>query len=315
MHSDNNEDIGYVSLLEKDICDRCFRIKNYNEYKKVYKSNDEYFKILESIQDSNKLVLFVVDVLNIPKNIATIEEKLGENAILVLTKRDLISRDIHDEKLLNYFSDKYLEKIVISSEKNMNLDLLMDTIYKYKSGKEVYVVGFTNAGKSTLINKLIYNYSDLDFFITTSPLTSTTVDSIEIELNDDVTLIDTPGIVESSDILDELSQKDIKKVTPKKTIKPKVFQVKQRQFIRIEDLILLEVLGSSNITMFFSNALLVDRFYKPKEVDYLHYYDLNVNAGEDLVFKGLGFIKVSKKCTFRVLTNYKVDVYKRKSLI
>ena len=50
---------------------------------------------------------------------------------------------------------------------------------KYKNSSNVYFVGYTNSGKSTLINKIIYNYSDISSMITTSSLPNTTIDTIE----------------------------------------------------------------------------------------------------------------------------------------
>ena len=36
---------GYITSLENDICQRCFRMKNYGEYQTVTKSNEEYLYI------------------------------------------------------------------------------------------------------------------------------------------------------------------------------------------------------------------------------------------------------------------------------
>ena len=50
-------------------------------------------------------------------------------------------------------------------------------IKKYKTTKNVYLVGNTNAGKSTLINKIIDNYSIDKAEITISSMPSTTLNS------------------------------------------------------------------------------------------------------------------------------------------
>jgi small GTP-binding protein len=97
---------------------------------------------------------------------------------------------------------------------------LIGKIKEYKTDNNVYVVGYTNAGKSTLINKLLYNYSDTLPTITTSLLPSTTLNSIEIKLDDKLTLIDTPGLLEENTIDNFIDVSMLKKVTPKKAIKP-----------------------------------------------------------------------------------------------
>ncbi|UKI27186.1 MAG: 50S ribosome-binding GTPase [Bacilli bacterium] len=73
----------------------------------------------------------------------------------------------------------------------------------------------TNSGKSTLINKIIKNYTDKQLEVTTSLYPSTTLDKVEIEL-EDFTIIDTPGLLNEGSILNSLSLKRNKKITPKK---------------------------------------------------------------------------------------------------
>ena len=52
-----------------------------------------------------------------------------------------------------------MDYIIISSISNHNIDSLYKLILS-KGFNRVYVVGYTNSGKSTLINKIIKNYSD-----------------------------------------------------------------------------------------------------------------------------------------------------------
>ena len=59
---------GYTTSLENDICQRCFRMKNYGEYQVVTKSNEEYIKILEDVGKTKDLVLYVTDLIKLEKN-------------------------------------------------------------------------------------------------------------------------------------------------------------------------------------------------------------------------------------------------------
>ena len=59
---------GYIrsELRDKsELCERCFRIQNYNEYKVVDRTNKDFSKIFKKIDKSKDLVLLVVDLLNI----------------------------------------------------------------------------------------------------------------------------------------------------------------------------------------------------------------------------------------------------------
>ena len=176
---------GCGTLIDNnDLCERCFRIKHYNDYKVESKTNNDFIPILENINKTNDLVLLVVDLFNIG-DLSLIRKYLKNDILLVLTKRDLLPKSVSLDKLYNYdYKIDFIDKIIISSNKNYNFDELLEKINRYKKTNNIYVVGYTNAGKSTMINKLIYNYSDLKTEITTSPLPSTTLNTIEIKLND-----------------------------------------------------------------------------------------------------------------------------------
>lgn len=301
---------------KSDLCERCFRIRNYGEYKKVEKTNQEFFPILDSIASTNDLVVLVIDLFNIPKNLEILK-RLKNDILLVFTKRDIFPLSLQDEKLLEYISILGLhpvDQIIVSSNKNYHFDELIEKIRNYQKSKNVYVVGYTNAGKSTMMNHLIYNYSDLTDQITTSILPSTTLNQIEVTLDENLTLIDTPGILEDGNIMNLLDSKSLKKIIPRKEIKPITYQVKSHQWIVIDRLVIMES-SLNNLTFFFSNELKIERYYHNKENNHLKENMIRVKKGQDIVISGLGFIKVMKDEVIKIKTLDKVDVYTRTSLI
>lgn len=309
-----NKCIGCGDLIEeKELCERCFRIKNYNDYKVVIKDNANFIPILENINKTNDLVLLVVDLFNI-KDLSEITKYIKNDILLVLTKRDLLP-NVYEEKLLNYnYNIKCVDKIVVSSNKNYQFDELLELINKHKKSNKVYVVGYTNAGKSTMINKLIYNYSSNISSITTSPLPNTTLNTIEIKLNDDLILFDTPGLLDSGDITNYVTGKELKRLIPNKAIKPITYQIKGKQIIIVDDYLRIEA-ENIDLTLFLSNNLSIKRYYKDNDIlKNLNKTVVNVNKN-DVVIKGLGFIKTNKKGIINIYTLDNVDVFTRDSLI
>ncbi|HIR48745.1 MAG TPA: ribosome biogenesis GTPase YqeH [Candidatus Faecimonas gallistercoris] len=314
---------GYTTSLENDICQRCFRMKNYGEYQMVAKSNEEYLSILKSVGKTKDLVLYITDLLNLDKDIAEVRKLIPNKMILVLNKKDALPKSVKEEKLINYFKELGLdfeEIIVVSVNKNYNIDYLLRRIKYYQTSKTVYAIGHTNAGKSSLINKLIKNYSDKTQEITMSPLPSTTLNTITIEINDYLTLIDTPGLTDSGSILNLVDSKMVKKISPVKEIKPKTYQIRKNQSIIIEDFLRVDyVEGEKNsFTLYVSNDLKVKRLLNSNNKDDLK--NLNkttyqVKYGEDLVISGLGFIKMVDKCEIDVYIDQNVDTFLRKNLI
>lgn len=313
---------GYTTSLDNDICSRCFKMKNYGEYQIITKSNDEYIKILKDVGKTKDLVLYIIDLLNIDKDLGNIRNYINNKMILVLNKRDVLPKSIKEAKLINYFKEMdydFSDIVVVSPTKNYNIDLLLSSIKKHKTSKNVYVVGNTNVGKSTLINTLVKSYSEEKSSLTISPLPSTTLNMINIKLNDDLNLIDTPGLVDRGNIVNYVDVNMLKKINPKKEIKPKTYQMKSNQCIIIEDLVRIDYLETirNSFTLFISNNLKISRINGKRHNDLkdLCKKELDVGYLEDLVIEGLGFIRIVQKTKVVVYVNKDVDVYTRKSII
>lgn len=304
---------GYTKNIESHLCERCFRIKHYGDYQVSLKNNSEFIDILKKINDTNDLVLLVTDYYASEEGIKNILKYLNNDILLAFTKRDVLPYGFNDERLLNYLDIKVKDVVTVSSKKNYNMDLLIEKINKYKKTNNVYVVGYTNVGKSTLINKLIYNYSSNNIDITTSILPSTTLDTIEVKLSDNLTLIDTPGILDEKNIFNYVEANELKKILPNKEMKPITYQIKKEQFIYIDKYAKIKS-SNNNLTLFFSNKLKITRTFKNK-IDDLKEYKIEAKKGYDIVISGLGFIKVMKDEKITIYTLDNVDVYLRKSLI
>ena len=310
-----NKCIGCGEILNSDnhLCERCFRIRNYNEYKVVIKDNNDYVEILKNINNLD-LVILVVDLLNINNLLNTISNYINNKILLVLTKYDLMPSN-NEDKFIAFFNKlnlNIIDTIIISSNNNYHFDLLFDKINKYKTSNKVYVIGFTNAGKSSMINKLIYNYSNNIDYITTSNLPSTTLNTIEIKIND-LILIDTPGLIDNS-IVQFIDGDLIKKVIPKKRIKPITYQIKNRQIINIEDILIIDC-NNTNLTFYISNNLNIKRYYKDIDTSKLINHKLSVKKGKDIVILGLGFIHVSKDSIINIYVMGNTSVFVRDALI
>lgn len=313
---------GYTVNLENDLCQRCFRLKNYGEYQATTKTNEEYQQILEAVGKTKDLVVYVTDVLNVEQDLYDIRKFLPNKILLVLNKRDVIPKSVKDEKLIQYFKDKYdffNDIVVVSCEKNMNIDHLLNRIKFFQVTKQVYVVGHTNAGKSSLINKLIKNYSDSKQELTISPLPSTTLNLINIEINDYLTIIDTPGLIDEGSITNYVDNELLKVITPKKEIKTKTYQLRRGQSIIIGDLVRIDYVdGEKNsFTLYISNDIKTKRIISSRHDDLKKLakrtYQLPFN--QDIVIKGLGFIKVVNRGVVDIYLNQRVETFLRDNLI
>ena len=313
---------GYVNpeMFEKTImCRRCFRLKHYGEYKVTNKSNSFYKGIIKEIFRMDELVVHIVDIFNMG-NMDEIYSKIYSKAILVISKIDIFPKSINENKLIEYFKKKYpkyVEVIAISSDKNYHMDELLMLMMKYKSSNEVYVLGNTNAGKSTFINKMIKNYTDKSSFIVTSCMPSTTLNVISIKINEDLTLLDTPGIVYSGDIITKLPEDLVKHINIKHEINPRIYQVKDKVSLVLDNIGRINILNDSNVSIYISNNIDIDKANmesNPKYKD-LEYTKIKALDGQDLVIEGLCFIKISNDTVFETYMPNGVDIHTRDRLI
>ena len=163
------------------------------------------------------------------------------------------------------------------------------------------------------------NYSEYDSELTISPQPSTTLNKINIKLNDDLTLIDTPGLVDVGNILNYVETEKLKKISPKKEIKPKTYQLRVGECLIIGGLFRIDyVEGDRNsFTVFVSNDLDIKRLNMNKHDDLkdLFKHEIDVGYHMDLVVNGLGFIKIVEKAKIDVFINKDVEIFIRDSLI
>ena len=242
--------------------------------------------------------------------------------LLVLNKKDALPKSVKDEKILDYIDSlglDYIDKVVISANKNYNIDLLMKKIKKCKKSNKVYVVGKTNTGKSSLINKLIHDYSELDPSLTISPLPSTTLNMVQVDIDKNLTLIDTPGLIDRGNINNYLDSSKIKKLTNKKEMKPKTYQIKKGQCLIIDELARIDYVdGEKNsLTLYIPNGLKVKRMNgnKQKRLKDLNKNTFELKYREDIVINGLGWVKCVDKCIVDVYVDKNVESFNRRNFI
>ena len=252
-------------------CQRCFRLKNYNDIIDTELTSDDFLKILQGIADQDALVVNIIDVFDVTGTIVKglIRHIGGNDLIVAANKIDLLPRSVNIGKIKHWLNKevrdmgvKPLDIEVISSQTGQGIDALMDVIKGYRRGRDVYVVGCTNVGKSTFINRLIRQFAgESDSMITTSHFPGTTLDIIEIPLDKDAAMIDTPGIINEHQLVHYIKPEDFKIITPKKEIKPNVYQLNEAQTLYVGGLVRFDFVkgNRTGFVTHFSNELNIHR--------------------------------------------------------
>lgn len=328
---DPNE-MGYApsSALEKEevICQRCFRLKHYNEVQDVRLTDDDFLKILNELGKKEALIVKIVDIFDFNGSwLPGLHRFIGKNPVLLVgNKVDLLPKSVNRNKLVHWM--KYEAKqlglkakdvFLVSAEKGYFMKETIEAIEELRAGKDVYVVGCTNVGKSTFINRIIKEVTGEGDIITTSYFPGTTLDMIEIPLSDGKALIDTPGIINHHQMAHFVDKKDLKIITPRKEIRPKVYQLNEKQTLFLGGLARFDYIkgGKRPFVCYFSNDLKIHRtkLEKADEIYASHVgemltpprkeqldsfpplirHEFTIKERKmDIVFSGLGWITVNE---------------------
>ncbi|MEK4230075.1 ribosome biogenesis GTPase YqeH [Solibacillus sp. FSL H8-0538] len=330
IQTENKDGLGYApaSSLEKEtiICQRCFRLKNYNEIQPVSLTDDDFLRILNGLGEQEGLIVKIVDIFDFNGSwLPGLHRFVGKNPVLlVANKADLLPRSVKSNKVINWLKREAkslglqpIDVMLVSAHKGMGMVEVVEAIEKYRRGKDVFVVGCTNVGKSTFINRIIKQATGEGEIITTSHFPGTTLDMIEIPLDDGSALYDTPGIINHHQMAHHIDATELKYIMPKKEIKPKVYQQNPGQTLFIGALARFDFIQGerSAFTVHVANDLPIHRtklekaddLYKEHKGELLapptaahidklpelvrHEFSIK-EAKTDVVFSGLGWITV-----------------------
>lgn len=316
---DKNKE-GYINpkVYEKaTLCERCFKIKYYGEAYVTDNPKDKT-SLIKMINDSKKSVVYLVDTLTISKETLSVIDSLSNKVYLVLTKRDLLPKSVKNSKLKEYISNLTLIKdvFVISALKNNGVTELYNELIK-NNEKSVYVIGYTSSGKSTFINKLLI-FNGKSGNITTSSLPNTTLECINIKLNDKLTLIDTPGFVSENSSYNFIDVDIYKKLLPKSVIKPKVYTIKKDFMIILGDILRIENNSNEdvNLVFYFKNEIKLNKMRSIRNELLKDKDKLDVKVSDkDIVLEGLGYIKVVGYANLTMYTLNKKMISVRNKMI
>lgn len=283
LQSEDKNALGYTPDIKNELCQRCFKLKNYNTLinNGINIDND---KLIKKINSLNVYVLFLVDFLNIDSEAMDLYKKIKVNKTLVITKEDIIPKNIIKDRLIKNIKDIYeiSEDIILTSTKfTKNIGNIESICLKEK---KVLFAGYTNTGKSSLINKMVG--SD----ITVSSRENTTQDFIKLNV-DGVTIYDAPGFMSNT-------KRD---VVSKNIIKPKTYQLPSKHYLEFNN-IKLNVSEDSNITLYLPDEVIINRRREKNNIT----CDVLIPKNSDLVIKGLGFIKFSKTSLVSITSDYEI---------
>ncbi|KAG4075871.1 hypothetical protein HA402_003697 [Bradysia odoriphaga] len=160
-----------AAVLKTVHCQRCHFLKNYNTAINMNVSSDQYVEMISTIEDKFALAILMIDLLDFPCSLwPGIASILGNKRpiFVVGNKVDLLPKDSpgHINHVKRCLEDCIANSgiartnvkhvALISAQTGYGVEELitkLHNVWQYKG--DVYVVGCTNVGKSTLFNALL----------------------------------------------------------------------------------------------------------------------------------------------------------------
>jgi len=331
LQNTNPENIGYVVNLEQDYCQRCFRLSHYGDVTNLNNSHVNNKAIYDIYNKyANGLFVVIIDILEalVIKNDDLLDIFKDYNVLLIVNKTDLLPANIEDRKINQMFSKalfslnkKYpnIRSAILTNKFEYKFnDTFFETLSDLRANRVIFA-GRANAGKSSLINKLLHNNS-----LTTSMYPGTTLEEVEIDYKNFI-FIDTPGLVDVNNYATHLNTEKYKLSKIDKTIKPQVFQLFEPQSYFYEGLLRIDVKpqNKASISFYINND---NEIHRTKYENADTYYENNykqfklrvkplakssytIDDKKLFVIKGLGMFKVNGKCKIDVYSLANVVIY------
>lgn len=286
LQSSDAAAIGYTPKMEADYCQRCFRIRHYDDVVISMKQGIDSDAVLQKINAMDALVVWVVDLFDFESNLlpGINRHLLGKDILMVATKRDLLPATLGNEKLSQFLLRRLKEEgilvqgIVVCGdlaaharrEDNASVDEVCAAIAHYRKERDVVVMGMANAGKSTLLNAICDGVD-----LTTSRHPGTTLDFNSIAM-EGYQLYDTPGLTRMDSLLTHVDDGLLKTVIPLKPLKARGYQLKGNQTLSLGGLVRLDLIRCEQVSCvaYFSERLPLHRSKQEKaDVLWAQHYD------------------------------------------
>lgn len=355
LQDENPEEKGYINSeilnnhkSEVLMCNECFNKLIFKPGPVLDDIDEEFYSIIDDARATDSLIVLVLDLFSF-EGFASERFKNSidsSNVIVVGNKRDLLPKEIDDEILKEHIRHRLRktcnlnvqEVILTSSIENYNIDVLLERIDILRKRHDVYILGFPNSGKTSLVNCLLKHYRNKTTrLISTIEYPGTKIRVFEVPLDRTSNLYDIPGMGSHNSILDVVEPSVVNQLLFQKPVSIKSTSLTQKSGIAFGGLARIDLLkgAKTNVKIFVSEKIelktirgrdsIDDVFYsmiKKKAIkptskylssyEVFDIYDVKIDqeGDRDIGILGLGWISFKgNNQTFRVSVPKGVYIY------
>ena len=280
-----------INTKEDMYCQRCFQLKHYGKYSVNKMTREDYKKEVGKLLDDVKLVIAVFDIIDFEGSfdVEILDILREKDSIVIVNKLDLIPDEKHPSEVANWVKDRLAEEsiapldiAIVSTKNGYGVNGVFRKIkHFYPDGVNAMVIGVTNVGKSSVINRLLGKK-----IATVSKYPGTTIkNTLNMIPFTNIGLYDTPGLFS-------------------------IYAAKDVQFHETT----IEKAKELEAGNFFTIPCdcCKEEYNKHKKVN----KTLTINTGEELVFKGLAWVSVKRgPLNIQITLPEEIEISIRKAFI
>lgn len=236
LQTDNKKAPGFISknIVEAGIpkipyCNNCYeKMLALNTSELEQEIDKATIKILRDAVATDALIIWVVDLFsfNGTLNPDVVKKVKKLNTVVFGTKRDLFGNGVDDETLTRFLDERFKEVGIepvwiqlIGNENAMDVPAIMNHIHELREGHDVYMIGNTDSGKTTFINKFLKTYQNKTKWpIKTENYPGTTTDVLEIPFSNSSFLYQLPDLSNSNSVVSKVEKDVLKIIIPHKEV-------------------------------------------------------------------------------------------------
>ena len=236
LQADTKKEPGFISkaIFENGVpkipyCNSCYeKMLSLNSSALDHETDKDILKILKDAVATDSLIVWIVDLFsfNGTLNPDVVKRVKKLNILVIGSKRDLMPSFATDEMLSRYLDERFAEVGInpiaiklIGSEDAINIKEILELFAEYRKGRDVYLIGELNSGKTTFINKMLKDYkNNTRWQVKTELYPGTNSNVLEIPLTNSSFFYELPDLSNSTSVFSRVEAPVQKLITPKKEV-------------------------------------------------------------------------------------------------
>ena len=282
---DQNQ-VGYAVSLDHDYCQSCYRLFHYGESSKHFHPED-----LPSLP-AHSIILMVSSVLHLDLLFSYPVYRYQSDAkfVYIINQVDLLPKATNLDHLLANIKLKAktmgvpYEDLILMSAKNPHDIIHLKEYLRELNEPNVYLLGVQNSGKTTLYKAITDD--KLPLAMKKAGLTQEALK----KPFEGMMIYDMPGLYQEGYLHQLLPYGIYKDLIPDQEIKPKIYQLKEKQTLLIEGLFALTFYGDAiNPILYIDHNIKIHRTSEDRLKDLLDHkekhFKIYADRYEDKAFK------------------------------